>query len=303
MSKIVYYLTPSSFCFGVKRSIDQLNDIIAHYPWEKIFCVHALVHNPKVTKDFENQGVVFVETIDDVFQENAIVVFSAHGTNREVLTTAKKKFTAVYNLECPFVSKIYAEVQICIQQWIAIFFYIGKENHQEGKNILEYIISQWGISYLCHDKNSLPQIDKDSKIAVLSQTTLNFEYVQNILKEIQNQYPNALLPALTDVCKATYERQTVVLQNINKFDTFIVIGGKESNNTKELYAIGVNNNKKSFYGESLDDIIKYPENELFAHDTVAITWWASTPIEDIKKVFDYYKNNGYEPKMLELKNH
>jgi 4-hydroxy-3-methylbut-2-enyl diphosphate reductase IspH len=58
-----------------------------------------------------------------------------------------------------------------------------------------------------------------------------------MLDEIQKRYPNAVLPILSDVCKATYERQTVVLQNLDKFDTFIVIGGKESNNTKELYNI------------------------------------------------------------------
>ena len=91
MRKIVYYLTPSSFCFGVKRSIDQLNDIVTKYPDKKIFCVHALVHNPKVTKDFKKQGVVFVKTIDEIQDKNAIVVFSAHGTNREKLTEAKKK--------------------------------------------------------------------------------------------------------------------------------------------------------------------------------------------------------------------
>jgi hypothetical protein len=39
---------------------------------------------------------------------------------------------------------------------------------------------------------------------------------------------------------------------------------------------------------------------LFANENVAITWWASTPIEDIKEVFDYYKKHGYEPRMLEL---
>ena len=53
--KVVYYLSPSSFCFGVKRSIDQLNDIIQKHPGAKIFCIHALVHNPKVTKEFENK--------------------------------------------------------------------------------------------------------------------------------------------------------------------------------------------------------------------------------------------------------
>lgn len=300
MSKVVYYLTPSSFCFGVKRSIDQLNDIIQKHPGENIFCIHALVHNPKVTRDLEKQGVVFVETIDEVQDEKAIVVFSAHGTNRELLNEAKKRFTAVYNLECPFVSKIYAEVDSFIGQWISTFFYIGKEHHQEGKNILEYISAQGWTSYVIYDKGSLPEIQKDTKFAVLSQTTLNFAYVQDILDEIKQHYPNASLPGLSDVCKATYERQTVVLQNLHKFDTFIVIGGKESNNTKELYTIGKENNKKSFYGESLEDILQYPEEELLENETVAITWWASTPIEDIKAVFDYYKNHGYEPKMLEL---
>lgn len=142
MTKTVYYLTPSSFCFGVKRSIDQLNDIIEKYPGEKIFCVHALVHNPKVTKEFEKQGVIFVENMDDIRYDQAIVVFSAHGTNREILIQARKKFKAIYNLECPFVSKIYAEVDGFIQQGVITFFYIGKEHHQEGKNILEYIASQ-----------------------------------------------------------------------------------------------------------------------------------------------------------------
>lgn len=142
MSKIVYYLTPSSFCFGVKRSMDRLDDIILRHPGEKIFCVHSLVHNPKVTKDFEKQGVIFVETIDEIRYEKAIVVFSAHGINRRVLIQARQKFKAVYNLECPFVSKIYAEVQGFIEQGVTTFFYIGKEHHQEGKNVLEYIISQ-----------------------------------------------------------------------------------------------------------------------------------------------------------------
>lgn len=300
MNKIVYYLTPSSFCFGVKRSIDQLNEVITHHPDEKIFCIHSLVHNPKVTKEFEKQGVIFVETIDEVKEQNAIIVFSAHGTNREILYQAKEKFKAVYNLECPFVSKIYTEIQWFIQQWIHIFFYIGKEHHQEGKNILEYIASQWWTFYVIQDKNFLPQIDKGTKFAVLSQTTLNFDYVQDTLKKIQQEYPQAILPALSDVCKATYERQTVVIQNLDKFSTFIVIGGKESNNTKELYNIGVQNNKKSFYGESLADILENSAEELFEHETVAITWWASTPIEDIREIFDYYKNNGYEPKILNL---
>jgi len=73
------------------------------------------------------------------------------------------------------------------------------------------------------DKASLPKINPDTRFAVLSQTTLNFAYVQEILEEIKKEYPNAFFPMLSDVCKATYERQTVVIQNLDKFEAFLVI--------------------------------------------------------------------------------
>lgn len=127
------------------------------------------------------------------------------------------------------------------------------------------------MSYVFQDKESIPNIDKETKFAVLSQTTLNFAYVQEIIDEIKKQYDKAVLPEISDICKATYERQAVIDQYLHKFDTLIVIGGKESNNSKRLYNIGIYNNKKSFYGESLDDILQYPEEELFVNEHVAIT--------------------------------
>lgn len=302
MSKIVYYLSPSSFCFGVKRSIDQLNDIVAKHPGEKIFCIHALVHNPKVTQEFEDKGVFFVEEINEVKNTNAIIILSAHGTNRKIIDQAKAKYKTVYNLECPFVTKIYTEVDNLLKKGISKIVYIGKEHHQEGKNVVEYIRYKWREVYVCEKQENIQDIPylKKDVFGVLAQTTLNFVHVQTIIEEIKQQYINAELPILSDVCKATYERQTVVLQNLDKFDSFIVIGGKESNNTKELYSIWRENNKKSFYGESLKDIIQYPETELFAYERVAITGGASTPIEDIKAVFEWYRNHGYEAKIVEL---
>jgi len=301
--KTVYYLTPSSFCFGVKRSIDQLNSIIEAHPGEKIFCIHALVHNPKVTKEFEEKGIVFVETMEEVDDTEAVVIFSAHGTNRKIIDTAKKTFKAVYNLECPFVTKIYTEIDTFLQKGIRKCIYIGKENHQEGGNVIIDMRNKWAEVFVYEQKNTIEDIPytADEPFAVLSQTTLNFSYVENILKEIQSRFPQAQIPALSDVCKATYERQTVVLEHLDKFDAFIVIGGKESNNTKELYNLWIEHGKKSFFGESLDDILAHGENEVLTHETIAITGGASTPVEDIREVFDYYKNKGYEPKILTLK--
>ena len=301
MWKIVYYLTPSSFCFGVERSINELTSIVQSHSWDRIFCIHALVHNPKVTKDFEDKWVVFVESIDDIHDGQAVIVFSAHGINRMILEQAKARFKAVYNLECPFVTKIYNEIDLFVREGIKTFFYIGKKHHQEGKNVVEYIKSKWAEVFAFQSADAIPDIDKQQRIAVLSQTTLNFAYVQEILEHIKDIYPNIILPSPSDVCKATYERQKIVLDNLDKFDAFVVIWGKESNNSKELADIWVQHGKKTFYGENLDDVLKYSREELFACDTVAVTGWASTPAEDIRAVFDFYRENGYAPKILNLK--
>lgn len=299
--KTVYNLQPSSFCFGVEKSILGLWKIIQDHPQDEIYCIHALVHNPKVTKTFEHQGARFVESLEEVKNSESVIVFSAHGTERSIIDQAKKTYKAVYNLECPFVTKIYNEAKIFIDKGIHTFFYIGKENHQEGKNVIAYIRGQWAKVYVFQTKETIPNIEKDTEIAVLSQTTLNFSYVQDILKDIQDQYPHTHIPVSSDVCKATYERQSVILQNLDKFDAFVVIWGKESNNTKELYEIWIKNNKQTFYWESLADIVRCPQNELLAHQKVAITGWASTPQKDIQEVVDFFVTNGYKQETLDLK--
>ncbi len=298
--RTVYYLQPSSFCFGVEKSISWLLAIIQKHPWEDIYCIHALVHNPKVIATFEQKGVHFVESLDDISNHHAIVVFSAHGTDRNIIQQAEKKFTSVYNLECPFVSRIYTEADQFIKKWITTFFYIGKGNHQEGKNVIAYITSQWGQVHVFQDEQSIPQISA-SQIAVLSQTTLNFSDVQKILQLIKKKYPQAHLPISSDVCTATYERQTVIRQHADLFETLIVIWGKESNNTKELYEIWLQCHKQTLYWESLADIVQYPENEIFAHEKIAVTGWASTPKEDIQAVIDFFVKNGYQKETLLLK--
>jgi len=299
--KTVYYLTPSSFCFWVKRSIDELNKIIDQHTNDQIYCIHALVHNPKVTQSFEGKWIHFVDSIDEVQDTNAIIIFSAHWTNRIIISAAEEKFKAVYNLECPFVTKIYKEVDNLVSKWINTLFYIGKPQHQEGKNVIDYATSKKMNLFVFQNISDIPSIDPQTEFGVLTQTTLNYDYVQNILNQILNIYPHAHLPALSDVCKATYERQKVIQENLDKFDTFVVIGWKESNNTKELYNIWIQNNKKTFYGESLKDILINWKEILFSNNRIAITWWASTPIQDIQEVFQFYKENWYEPKILALK--
>jgi 4-hydroxy-3-methylbut-2-en-1-yl diphosphate reductase len=296
----VYYLTPSSFCFGVKRSVEELLKIIEQHPDKRIFCIHALVHNPKVTKYFSDRGVQFVESIDDIPQNDVIVVFSAHGITRQILEKAQHRFAKVYNLECPFVSKIYTEADTYLSQWITQFLYIGKADHQEAKNVIDHIRSKWGNVYCILHSQELENFSYQGPFAVLSQTTLNFSNVQSLITTIQASYSKAIIPKVSDVCKATYERQWVITQHLKDFATLVVIWGKESSNTKELYRLGKDSGKQTFYAESLSELLQDPFFISQKEQDVGVTWWASTPVEDILEVIDWYEKKWYSRSHLEF---
>lgn len=297
----VYYLKPSSFCFGVKRSIEELKQIIERHPNDKIYCIHALVHNPKVTKYFIDRGVEFVNTIKDVPTKDAVVVFSAHGISRNIFNEATTIFKSIYNLECLFVSKIYKETEWFISKGVKQFVYIWKKWHQEAENVMNDIKFYWADVYRIMDISEIPNIPFSGPFAILSQTTLNFDMVQNLIKKIQEQFPESIVPKISDICKATYERQWVIQNFESEFNLLVVIWGKESSNTKELCEIGKKLWKKVFFGEWLSDLLLDKEFVQQKENNVAVTGGASTPIEDILEIVDWFENKWYQPKTLSFK--
>lgn len=296
----VYYLKPSSFCFGVKRSIDELTKIVDKHKDSKIYCIHSLVHNPKITRFFEEMGVIFVESLNEVKESDSIVVFSAHWINREKLEKANKDFKFVYNLECPFVSKIYHEIDFFLGEWIKNFVYIWKEWHQEARNVVENIVYKWWKVFNIMNEWEIAEIPFDWKFAILSQTTLNYGVIQELISKIKDKFLDAIVPNKSDICKATYERQWVIKKHKDKFENLVVIWWKESSNTKELCEIGLREWKNIFFAESFDDLQSNPDFVKQKKVDTAVTWWASTPIEDIFETIDYYKNQWYQYEILEF---
>lgn len=297
----VYYLRPSSFCFGVKRSIEELIKIREKHSHDTIYCIHAIVHNPKITNYFIDRWIIFVENIEEVPTKDAIVVFSAHGVNREIFNKASLIFKSIYNLECPFVTKIYNEIKHFLWQGITQFLYIWKEWHQEAKNVIENIIYQWWTVHTIIKKDDISTIPFFSgPFAILSQTTLNANFVQELIQQIQIQFPLSLIPKVSDICRATYERQWVIQKFSSEFDTLVVIWGKESSNTKELCTIWHETWKTVFFGEWLSDLLKNSDFINQQKTNVAVTGWASTPVEDILEILDWYEKKWYNKKILEF---
>gem|GEM_PF-728018 len=216
--------------------------------------------------------MIFVETIEEISNPDAIVTFSAHGINRFILEEAQLKFAEVYNLECPLVTKIYREVSGYLKKGVDKFLYIGKPTHQEARNVTDYIVGLGHEVTIIQKLEEIPESrPRDKEFAVLSQTTLNYSHVKLLDEQIAEIYPNARFGSLTDICKATYERQAALIQFIDRYDSLVVIGGKASHNTYELVKLGEKYHKHTIYGETAQDIIDFGEKVLTKDATVAVT--------------------------------
>jgi len=171
------------------------------------------------------------------------------------LEEAEKKFWKVYNLECPLVTKVYREVKSFWQKGIKKLIYIGKKGHQEAKNVMSYARKLgFDVALLELGKEQKVPFAKDEKIALVSQTTLNFQDVAKKIKELKEEFPGLVLPPVEDICRATFERQQAVLEALKYIDGLVVVGGKNSSNTTQLYLLGKKAGVDSRHVESLEEL-------------------------------------------------
>ena len=109
MSKRVLVAGPRSFCAGVVRAIDIVEELLKrHGP--PVYVRHEIVHNVHVVRDLEERGAVFVESEEDV-PEGALVVLSAHGVAPKVYEKCAERGLQVVDAVCPLVSKVHAEAR------------------------------------------------------------------------------------------------------------------------------------------------------------------------------------------------
>ena len=155
-------IKPYGFCVGVKYVIDQLNDIISKHSNESVFCVGQLVHNQNVVNSLKDKGVTILnedkeKAIDKI--SSGVVVFSAHGTDENIIKKAKDKGLIVYDLACPFVKKSFDVIKNKLNDDYDVI-YIGVRNHDESNAALS-------ISNKIHFVTNIDDVNK-LNIIVLS---------------------------------------------------------------------------------------------------------------------------------------
>ena len=284
--KILHLAHTQGFCAGVVNAIDIVELSIQKFG-TPLYVRHAIVHNTAVIDDFEQRGVIFVEELKDV-PDNNVIVFSAHGTAPDVFDEAKKRNLTVIDATCPLVTKVHRQAKRYSERGIHIIL-IGHRGHQELIGTSGYI--NQNLLHVVEDEKDVDELNlnPDLEIGVLTQTTLSVDDTSRLIKRLRQKYPNIITGGKEDICYATQNRQDAVKELSKDCELIIVVGSANSSNSNRLVETAKEYNVDSF-------IIDFPEeldaSILDKYTTIGVTSGASVPaylidrlVERIKKKY------------------
>ena len=224
---------PRGFCAGVNMAIQTVEEALK-IVGKPLYVYHEIVHNRHVVDQFIKDGVVFVDTIDEV-PANSTVIFSAHGVSPEVRNAAKERGCTLIDATCPLVTKVHMEAIRYAKQGYNILL-IGHAGHDEVEGTVGEAPNAITIVESPEDVENLPFTQEDP-IAYITQTTLSRDDAELIMGAIKKKYPKAKVPPTEDICYATTNRQDATRSGAADADFVLVIGSQNSSNSVRLMEI------------------------------------------------------------------
>jgi 4-hydroxy-3-methylbut-2-enyl diphosphate reductase len=263
------------FCFGVKRAVEIAEES------KNAVTLGPLIHNPlEIERLAINYNVKYVESIDDIDENVKRVIVRTHGIPKNKLQKLKEKNIEIIDATCPFVKKPQEIVKDLSKLGYDIVIF-GDKNHPEIQGVTSYSVHD--RVYVVLDPNELQNIKLKEHIATVAQTTRKLSDYLKITDYLIQNYKEVRV--FNTICNATFENQDAVKELAKKTDIMIIIGGKNSSNTKQLYNIA-KEYSTAYLVESEDELKKeWFEAKLHC----GISAGASTPEWLVEKIISRIK--------------
>ena len=275
---------PRGFCAGVNMAIECLDEAIRIFGSD-IYVYHEIVHNRHVVDRFTEQGVTFVDHVDEV-PEGSILLFSAHGVSPEIRQVADKRRLQTIDATCPLVTKVHMEALRFARDGYHIVL-IGHEGHDEVVGTMGEAPSSITLVETPEEVDSL-RFAPDQKIAFLTQTTLSVDEAAAIIGRLEDRYPDIASPPKEDICYATTNRQDAVRQLAETADVVIVLGSQNSSNSLRLSELGHEQTGRAYLVDSVSEL---PAGWHEGVEHVVVTAGASAPEEVVDDCLQYLKTH------------
>ncbi len=268
----------AGFCFGVKRAVrlaEECSELSKN--GTNVFTLGPIIHNPQEVNRLKEKGVKPLE--GEELRDGDAVIIRSHGIPPQEERRLREKGLKVIDATCPYVKAVHEAVRSLVGEGYFVVI-VGEREHPEVKGTLGYLQECEGKGVVVESLEDLREVFRYERVGVVSQTTQSENFFKEVVGELALWVKE--LKVINTICNATSLRQEDVYNIAPKVDIMIVIGGKNSGNTRRLYSIAKSLNPNSYHIETADEL----QSEWFEKvKRVGITAGASTPdwiIEEVR---------------------
>ncbi|MBI5445100.1 MAG: 4-hydroxy-3-methylbut-2-enyl diphosphate reductase [Deltaproteobacteria bacterium] len=262
----------AGFCMGVRRAIEIALQVAAE---EKgpVYTYGPLIHNPQELEALREKGVIVLSDSEPL--PKAPVIIRAHGVTPAVHARLSREAERVVDVTCPKVARIQKRIAEFSTRGYAVVI-AGDSDHPEVVGLVGHAEGNAYVVSSPADVDRLPELDR---VVLVAQTTQDQQVFDAIRSRVLARFPHA--QALSTICESTHRRQNSAREVAQRVDAMVVIGGRNSANTRRLAEICASLEKPAYHIEVAGEL---PLDELRHFHRVGVTAGASTPAWIIEEV-------------------
>jgi 4-hydroxy-3-methylbut-2-enyl diphosphate reductase len=258
-------------CFGVRDAISLALDQADAGP---LTILGDLVHNPTVLNTLAAKGIAVARDLSEV--KTPTLMVTAHGTSERTLAQTRALGLTVVEATCPLVHVAHRAVAALARDGYHVVI-VGQRDHVEVRGLTGDLDR---FDVVLNDDDVLA-LEEHPRIGVAAQTTQSVEKVRHLTSLIRQQFPRSDVRVMDTVCKPTKVRQTAAIDVARQADVVVVVGGRSSNNTRELVKTCARYCRRVHHVQTDEDV----RPEWFdAANVVGLTAGTSTPDDVIDRV-------------------
>lgn len=258
-------------CYGVERALGMAEKA-ADEARKPVNTLGPLIHNPLVVNDLERIGVGTASNVSEV--EEGTLIIRAHGVVPSVVEDARARGLDVLDATCPYVKKVHNAAERLVREGYQLIV-VGESGHPEVEGIMGHAGDD---AHVVSVPGDLDAIDLSRKVGVVVQTTQTPGALADVVAELSKRTMD--LRVINTICSATQERQDSAAELARRVDAMIVVGGKNSGNTRRLAEICTAACPKTHHIEDASEI----EAVWFdGASHIGVTAGASTPASHIER--------------------
>ena len=215
-------------CFGVRDAIAQAERLAGDAP---LTILGELVHNPVVTERLASRGVMAGRLGRVGDSETAQVMITAHGASDTARAEWRAAGFGVADGTCPLVRHAHEQLRTLVALGCQPVV-IGQRGHVEVLGLT----GDFPEAVVVEGEEDFVRIPAAEHYGVISQTTQPIEHVEALIGAMRARFPGSEVTFRDTVCQPTKNRQRALKKLLADCDTLVVVGGRNSNNTRQLVA-------------------------------------------------------------------